>query len=228
MKLAFLYSGNLRTLNETIENNINSFKFAEIDCYISTWDKITYTDKINSPDHIFSNRLLSGDVSYNLLNTLTYFKATNIEKYKEINFNLNFGIDNSGLGNQYYKIYDVLKLVNNINDYDALVRLRCDFKINNVISKDLLSEYIENKNIIHTSKIWYNHEWTGQKSINEMFWISPPCFINQTCGIINNVDKINKLTDSLNYGEKICYMNLEAENLIKYIKTYDFDYQILR
>lgn len=94
MKLAFLYSGNLRCLNETIENNLNSFKFAEIDCYISTWDKITYTDKINSPDHIFSKRTLSGDVSYNILNKLADFKNIHIEKYRDISFNLNYGIDN--------------------------------------------------------------------------------------------------------------------------------------
>lgn len=229
MKLAFLYSGNLRTLAETIENNLNLFNFANIDLFISTWDTISYSDKINSPDHEFLSRKLNGQVSTDLLNKLSNFKKINIEKPFNIDFKLNGGIDNIGLGSQYYKIYDCLQLVDNINEYDALVRIRCDFKINNKIPKDLLIEYINDKNIIHTSKIWYNYEWDAtKKCINEMFWIAPPCFIRQTCNIYNNIEKINKLTNELNYGEKICYLNLQAENLLSNIKTFNFDYTILR
>jgi len=229
VKLALLYSGNIRTLPETIENNLNSFKFANLDLYISTWDTISYSNKINSPDYVFSKRLVDTNVSEHMLNKLASFKKIKIEKYFNANFDLNGGLDNSGLGAQYYKIFDALQLVENISEYDALIRLRCDFKINNIISKNLLSEYIESKNIIHTSKIWYNHEWDITKQcINEMFWIAPPCYIKQTCNIYKNIEKINKLTSDINYGEKICYLNLKAENLINQIKTYDFNYTILR
>lgn len=229
MKLAFLYSGNVRSLSETIENNLNSFNFAKIDLYISTWDTIIYNNKINSPDYVLSKRLENLNVSHEMLSNLANFKKIKIEKQFNVDFKLNGGLDNLGLGSQYYKIHDCLQLVDNIEEYDALIRLRCDFKINNKISKDLLLEYINNKNIIHTSKIWYNHEWDiNKKCINEMFWVAPPCFIKQTCNIFNNIDKINKLTNELNYGEKICYLNLKAENLLPNLKTFDFDYTILR
>ena len=48
MKLAICYSGAIRTLPETISNNLDFFSEFDIDLYFSVWDHVGYSDRINS------------------------------------------------------------------------------------------------------------------------------------------------------------------------------------
>lgn len=242
MKIAILYSGAIRTLAETIENNLKCFQYADIDLYFSIWDHVGYSDRINSPDHIFSKReiekstLITQDLVRSLVPSKINIKNIKIEKYEPIkyNFNLINSLDNSGLSAQYYKILDCFNLLDDNINYDAIIRSRCDIVLNNNIDQQYLEKMLHDDKIIFPSKIWYDHSWdTNKRALNEMFWIATKDLMKKTCNIYINSHKINKVitahsSKELNYGEGINFMNLEAENLLKNISTFDFDYQILR
>ena len=240
MKIAILYSGTIRNLNETINNNIDCFNYGDIDLYFSIWDHIGYSDRINSPDYIMSNRILdkdtkiTEDIIRNIVPQNINIKAIKIEKYNPDDYMLDLinGTDNPGLHAQYYKILDCFNLLDDSENYDFIVRLRCDLFLQEKISKEYIMEC--NNQIIFPSKILYDYCWTAERSsINEMMWISNKELMKKVCNIYNNGDKINSIicnknmTDP-NYGESICFMNLMAENIAGNIKTFDFNYLVLR
>lgn len=242
MKLAILYSGAIRTLPETIENNIAYFENCSIDLYFSTWDHIGYSDRINSPDYKSSNRKFDSSTKINkefIENLCSPFnvniKRVHIETYDSNNHHLDLtnGLDNGGLAAQYYKILDCYNLLEH-TAYDAIIRLRCDMLLNNRIGMRYLIDNIKNDKIVFPSSIWYNHFYEkDSNSINEMCWISNKTLMQKACNIYNNTDKINTIIATKkythpNYGEGICFMNLEVEEISNDIVTFDFDYQILR
>jgi hypothetical protein len=235
MKIAVLYSGTLRNLAETINNNIDCFRSISnnIDLYFSIWDHVGYVDHLNAPDYIKSNRLINKNeiVTLKLIEEIiplnVNVKHIKIEKYldKQFNFELINGLDNNGLKAQYYKIFDCLSLVE--ENYDLMIRMRCDILI------DKMPE-IKIDKISFFSRIWHNHYWQpGFRSINEMFWVAPPEMMKKACNIYNNCEKINRVIidknqQDTNYGESICYMNLEAEEMVNNIQMLDIDYKVLR
>lgn len=241
MKLAILYSGAIRTLSETINNNLDFFNDFDIDLYFSVWEHVGYSPRINSPDYKMCGKRLPHDTRVNeelirnLVGNKAIIKKIKIENYNSSNYVLNLfnGIDNSGLPSQYYKINDCFNLIDKTR-YDAIVRLRCDLLLQNKISAtDIVSKVRSNK-IIFPENIWYQHKKTKSiKDINEMIWISNFSNMKKACAIYNNSCKINKVImensyKETNYGERITHMNLEAENLVDNIETHDFDYLVLR
>lgn len=244
MKIAIMYSGSVRTLKETIINNINCFNYdgAKIDLYFSIWDHVGYSDRINSPDYILSNRIISNDfiVTKQFIESIVpsnvNIKKIEIEKHSSINFNFDLinGIDNNGLSSQYYKILNCFKLLDDSIDYDFIVRLRCDILLQNKIQINNLLDLIKNNKIIFTEKIWYDYSFNAEKEcINEMIWISNKDNMKKCCSIYENQEKINTIlktnkNKNVNFGEKITFMNLIAENLVSNIETFDFNYNVLR
>lgn len=241
MKIAILYSGAIRTLIDTIENNLNYFSGAEIHLYFSIWDHMGYADKINSPDYILSDRSIPANtvVSDSLIQSMVpegvIIKAIKIEKYDPKNYSLdliNSGIDN--LHAQYYKIWDCFTLLDKMENYDFIVRMRCDILLNKQIWIEELKQLSDDNKIVFTSKIWYNHPKTpDNRSINEMFWISGQELMGKACNIYNNTAKMNQIIKDrgqaeMNYGESVCYMNLEAEDMADKVELFDFDYVVLR
>lgn len=251
IKIAILYSGAIRTLAETINNNLDYFLSignVTIDLYFSIWDHIGYTDHINSPDYIRSNRILSSDtiVTEDLIRKLVpnlpnvNIKAIKIEKYHHGAYHMHVtnGI-NPNLCSQYYKIWDCWKLLrpDYDYDYDFVIRMRCDLLLNNNdgLLRCLRLLQIKNKHLIlFPNKIWYNYiKEPENTSINEMIWIAHPIFMKPACNIYNNsvlIDHIvvDRKQAHLNYGENICYMNLEVEKMADKIMLFDFDYRVLR
>ncbi len=243
MKTAVLYSGNIRTLAETIDNNIAFFKsFSdEIDLYFSIWDHVGYIDHLNAPDYIKSKRIIDSNILVdenfvlNIVPKNVNIKHVNIERFDFVKFDMELinGLSN-GLASQYYKMFDCFNLLDDSIEYDLIVRMRCDIIFNNTIEKNFLKELISNDKIIFNKYIWYQHEKTDiNKSINEMVWFSNMDNMKKACNIYNNSDEINLIISDrnmidLNYGESVCYMNLEVENLTKKISLYDFDYRVLR
>ncbi len=237
MKIAILYSGHLRNYAEVIHNNIEYFRGADIDLYFSLWDNIGYTDHLNDLDYINSNRIIDNDIliTSKLIEKYTpksvNIKSIKIEKYTPYSLNLINGINN-GLANQYYKIFDCFNLIN--DQYDFLIRLRCDVLLNNQIDIKELHRMILNNKIVFNTKVWYNHPKSDEiTSINEMIWISNYKLMKKSCNIYNNEKKINEIItkrkiDWKNYGENITHMNLEAEKILDNIELFDFDYTILR
>ena len=252
MKIAIMYSGAIRHLASTLRNNLLCFDYCDtIDLYFSTWSHIGYADKINSPDYVahkkvilpnteISEELIEEIVSYSVspafLKSKITVKNIKIEQYDPINYKLDLinGTDNPGLHAQYYKILDCFNLLDNTINYDMLIRCRGDIVIGNNDKEFLLKSVLDNK-IIFPSKIWFNHIYNKDVSlsINEMLWVSNKELMTKACSIYNNVDKINDViktmnTEQLNFGERITYLNLKAENMIDNIQTFDFDYNILR
>ena len=242
MKIAILYSGFVRNLPETISNNLSCFDYADIDLYFSLWNKVGYTDQINAPDNIVAKRILEKDIEIteevvkNIVPTNVAVKKIKIEEYSsnKCHFSLINGLDRNGLGQQFYKVLDCFNLLDNSINYDAIIRLRCDMLLHNNINQNYLKQLVDDQKIIFASKIWYDYSWKpGIKNINDMLWISNFELMKKACNIYNNTDKINTIIlnrkqNILNHGENICYMNLEAENIIYNITTFDFNYNILR
>ena len=242
MKIAILYSGLIRTLAETISNNLDYFRTTDIDLYFSIWDCVGYTNQINAPDNIMSKRVLDKDtviterVIRDLVPININIKEVKIEKqgYTNHSFNLVNGLDRSGLASQYYRVRDCYQLLDNQTDYDAIVKLRCDIVLRNQINLDYLFREVADNKIVFASKIWYDFTWKPSiAEINDMLWISNRSLMQKSCNIYNNTDKINSIISTKkythpNFGESICFMNLEAENMTDNIVTFDFDYQILR
>lgn len=244
MKIAILYSGSIRTLKETILNNIDTFNYdnVDIDLYFSIWDHVGYSDRINSPDYIFSNRTINNNLFVteqfikSIIPNNVNIKRIKIEKYNSFNYSLDLinGVDNNGLSAQYYKILDCFNLLDKSINYDALIRLRCDILFQNKMSKNYLFDMVNNNKIIFTEKIWYNYPFDPKENcINEMIWICNKNNMEKCCNIYNNTNKINDLIikqndKNINFGEKITFMNLKAENLVSNIEIFDFNYNILR
>lgn len=240
MKIALCYSGAIRSLSETLSNNLDAFSDFEIDLYFSVWDHMGYSDRINSPDYIFGKREIdfTHEVDEDLIRSIVKGKANikniKIEKYipGSYYFNLINGIDNPGLPAQYYKIQDCFNLIN--DDYDFIVRIRCDMIINQIPDKSFILDCVKDNKIIFPSAIWYNHYKTEEhSSINEMLWISNFELMKKCCSIYHNTEAINDIIQAnqsleINYGEKITYMNLQAEKLVDKIELFNFDYLIVR
>jgi hypothetical protein len=221
MKLAICYGGNLRTYEYCVKNHAEIIGDADI--YISTWDEIQISDKINDSWHHKIN------IDYPKVVTEDYIKSVTPK-----NFNIkSIKIDNysnaivkpiknySSLNYQYIKIKDAYNLITNKN-YDFIIRLRPDITINNI-------KYSKDK-IIYNEYIWY--DYLKQKNIqviNEMIWVCKPELMEKTIKIYDNLEKINGLLDfNLFFGESICYKNLEIENLLDDVELYNFDYRVIR
>lgn len=240
MKIAILYSGLIRTLTETIDNNLNYFGDAEIDLYFSTWTNVGYTDQINAPDNVISARKLDEKtvITEQLLRHIVPAKA-NIKKVKietyqpnMCQFDLVNGLDRVGLAPQYYKTWDCYRLLE--GQYDAVVKLRCDLFLRQQIDLDYLFGQVAEDKIVIPSKTWYDFTYqTGNNSVNEMMWIANQEVMKKACSIYINQDKINAIIRSnkqthLNYGESISLLNFQAEGLVDGIRTFDFDYLVMR
>jgi hypothetical protein len=60
-----------------------------------------------------------------------------------------------------------------------------------------------------------------------MIWISAPDLVKKTSSIYDNLEKINNSIKNI-YGEAVCYKNLEIENILNKVKTFDFKYNVIR
>lgn len=242
MKLALLYSGAIRGLAETLQSNLEYFSrlSSDIDLYFSVWDHMGYVDKINSPDYIRLPRKLPEDtvvteqVIKNLLPNFQGKVKIKVESFREdLSFELDNGFANN-LAAQYYKVHDCFALVEQPEQYECLGRMRCDLLLDNKITKEDFQSRVEDNKLIFTSKIWFEHESKpGIKEINEMMWFGKPELVEKTCNIYKNVDKINHIIRSrkqtnINFGENVCYANLEAEGLADSLSFFDFDYKVIR
>jgi hypothetical protein len=221
MKIAICYSGNLRTYEHCVKNHLN--KIGDSDIYISTWDEISRSNKINDPWHNKIDLNISEKIDANYINKVTpssfNIKAIKIDNYKDCPLK-NLKSDNH-LNYQYFKIKDCFNLIEkDIEKYDFIIRLRPDITIQNI-------SFDEN-HIIFNEYIWYNYQYAeNRKAINEMIWISTPDLARKPTMIYDNLDKINNSIDSL-YGEAACYSNLKIENILDKVKIFNFKYNVVR
>lgn len=221
MKIAICYSGNLRTYEHCVLNHANVIGNADV--YISTWNEISLVDKINDPWHFKINLKLPEIVDIDYIQKVTP-KKFNIKSIKIHNYNdcviKKLKTDNH-LNYQYFKIKDCYNLIeNDIKKYDFIIRLRPDITIKD-IAFDI--DYI-----LFNKYIWYMWEYTGnENAMNEMIWTSTAELTHKTIKIYDNLEKINSSMNRL-YGEAVCYKNLEIENILNKVKTFNFNYNVIR
>lgn len=244
-KIALLYSGCLRTLQEMLPRHCEYFlEHADsLDLYFSLWDHVGYVNHLNDEDFISAQRLTPPHslitpelISSWVTQSNCQVVGSHIEKYHPNNcyFPLLNGLANDNLAAQYYKIEDCYKLVTNPFQYRALVRLRTDFWPRQPFSSSFLIQALDQKHAIFPHQIWRGFLKTPSiTDLNESCWIAPPTIMDSLCQIYSNVEKINRIIvrrqqTGPNYGENICYLNVEAENLTNQLQYFDFDYKILR
>lgn len=221
MKIAICYSGDIRTYKHCSENHFNVFKNADL--YFSTWTTFGNKKYLNDPWHLLAQEenetLVTED--YIKKNTNKNFNIVKIHLENKEEFKKSIDTDDFSfkLKCQYYKIKKCFELLE--DNYDFVVRLRPDILIRNI-------KYNEKK-IIHNYHTWFNYPFYDNPSIiNEMIWVSNQSLMEKTVKIYENFEKItNNINDDI-HGEKICYKNLEIENLINDIEIFDFDYRVLR
>lgn len=219
MKIAICYSGDIRTYKYCSENHFNVFKNADL--YFSTWTTFNNTKQINDPWHILMPEETDVVVTEDYIkkHTNKNFNIIKIELENKENFRKSI-IDNDPFFNlkcQYYKIKKCFDLLE--DKYDFIVRMRPDIQIQKI-------KYEDTK-IIHNNCIWFNHCNQNNYQINEMIWVCNYSLMSKAVKIYENFEKIkNNLSEV--YGERICYKNLEMENLIENLQFLDFDYRVLR
>lgn len=240
MKIALLYSGAIRNLAQSIHNNLDYFaKLAdEIDLYFSIWDHVGYVDHLNAPDYIKAERVfldnekITNEKVESLIPVTAArirIKEIKIESYNAENYSM---LGSPNLGAQYYKILDCFNLLDEKENYDMIARMRCDVLLNNQISKEEVIKSLEDNKIIFSTDIWYEHpRQPAGLSINEMIWLARKDLMKKACNILNNEIEIAKIAETRNeskYGESVCFMNLEVEDMVSNIHLFDFDYNVLR
>lgn len=213
MKIALCYSGNMRTYEYCVKNHANIFQNPDV--YISTWDSIDRVEKINDEWHYRIDTDIQRECNYEYIEKhapKTFsLKKVNIEKYSSYNFP-------TGLHYQYHKIKDCFGLIDDIDQYDYIVRIRSDITISSI-------KYQENK-LVFNRNIWINYPFSKEsKKINEMIWIASPKLMEKSVKIYDNLEKMDRGDF---YGEAICYQNLEIEKIIDDVVFFDFNYRVVR
>ena len=204
-KIAILFSGHLRNINEIILNLKNNFlniidKQYSYDIYIHTWDNNISNDKILNNDKFYTNNIVDLKKIFNenkikikkilIENQDKIATQLNIKKYVNESFKYKFfyGDDNTKkkliekLFWQYYGHQSVLNLIDNhdLKNYSHIIKTRPD------IYYDKFDLSILKKKIFFPNSHLYNG-----KSINQIF------FGGKTKYMIN----------ILNYFNKIIYCN---------------------
>lgn len=229
MKIAICYSGNFRTFNECVENHAQIFNSLSenIDVYFSTWSTINYVDTLNDPIHFRRQEKLSENTEINEAFVKKYIPQNwNLVKCKIDEYS-NF-IFSHNLQYQYFKIKDCFSLINNPNEYDIIIRMRTDVKLNSFMSKESFLNEIQNNKLIINQYTWYNYSFCN-RDMNEMFWFSNPNIAEKMVNVFDNFELLkNQLQNDEFYGERVCYKNVCTEKLENNISIFNFNYNVIR
>lgn len=240
MKIALLFSGQLRTGPETIDHIIDYFgKYGHLDLYFSLAPEIGYVNQINDGRHRMGNRTFSPNYNvYDYRDILftdydepdygTRVRHVGISPSPECHI---LGEQNINLLKQYHKIWECIRAMP-ATKYDLVVRLRCDVMLQNemVPCWDEIQDAIKSDKLIINKYVWANHE--SATMANEMFFMGNEKVMRKACNIYPNLHKIKNLIDEKvvqPFGESIFYGNLLVEGLAPdHLYKYDFDYTVIR
>lgn len=224
MKIAICYSGNVRTFEHCVLSHSRLFQNADV--YFSVWDDFGRVEKINDAIHHKIDLNLPHKVSENYLTDKTpsnfCIKGIKIDSYSVLDNSIELKKDNH-LKYQYYKTRDAYGMIpNNAEEYDIVVRLRCDITIENF--------HHDTDTIVFNKDIWYNLGWSPEHQLmNEMIWVANPDLMARSVRMFDNLEYLNStLTMSQMYGESVFYFHLVKENLLPYASFFDFNYNIIR
>lgn len=254
MKIAILYSGQLRTFAETYEQQIAYFKSlgnnVHIDLYFSLTDKVGYVDNLNDNRHSLSKRIspVTVDVTEEICRVISKHDFANVT-VKKINIETQdsclyqtfkhrdvlikgLTLENklTNLVLQYYKIHQCYKLMAQPLEYNMVVRLRCDVIPRNAIPGSKLEMCLRENRLMVNQYVWEIHQ--SPSMVNEMLFMGTPDVMRRACNIYNNFARINKLIRKGHvqpFGESIFYGNTLIEGLCAPSDyKFDFNYVVLR
>jgi len=224
---AILYSGDLRTFAHCASNHAKVL--GKCDVYFSLFDEYNYVDRINGPWHSLAPNRYPGKVTEYMVKMLTpdefnirgikiepYFPLTHVIKLKQ----------NNALFYQYYKMWDVFKMIP--DHYDEVIRLRCDMTIDRVKFR---------KGLTCNKNIWYSQtkqnivkrhaqQWMDG-AMNEMVFTGGYEVMKKACRVVQNLEEINDmLPKEKQYGESVFFHHLKIEGINP--RLFNFKYRILR
>jgi len=236
MKVAILLYGHMRTYKETIQNNLDYLiKPLNADVFIHTWNDrdmsyggISFKEenleetaiKLYNPKKIIVENY---DDVY--INELIY----KIEKYKNKVFGKRARPDR--IVSMLYKVNQVFNMVDNIFEYDIIIKSRPDLFFDRKIE---LSDFnIDNINIpkerdIIPPKAYSNGFLCGYLDngfISDIFAIAKPQYLKRYMTVYDNLDNLMNVGNYLD--SHILVLNqLKMENIK--INRIDFNFSILR
>jgi hypothetical protein len=158
MKVAIIYNGNVRTLEQTIDNNIEKFEFLNPDYFASTYlHKYGYHPAVQTSTGFFTDEELTIEqvyAQYEKLNTKDILidriqDMTTFYESEQHKINPNMNHVSSYL--QYVKLKTGLKMIKN---YDVIIKTRCDLLLNNI--SHINFDNIDNKLIVDKGNIFPN------------------------------------------------------------------------
>lgn len=229
MKVAICYSGNFRTFNECINNHAQNFNLLsdKIDVYFSTWSSIDYVDTLNDSIHLRreTNLKISSGIDESFIRKYIpknwNLIKCKIDDYSNFNFSHN-------LEYQYFKIKDCFYLIDNPGDYDVIIRMRTDIKLNSFMPKDLFFSELKNNKIIINQYTWQNYSFC-HRDMNEMLWFSNSKIAEKMVKILDNFELLkNQLPTNEFYGERICYKSACLEKIENNFSIFNFNYNVIR
>ncbi len=253
MKIALLYSGQLRTLAETIATNLAYFKACgatHIDIYVCITNNVGYRNKLNDYRYVPGYRAVAkpfitiGDLDKIIEPYLNETVGKGTCVVKTIPFKLPNGetdiweshqhFFNHNLITQYYLMQECINMVGHkrLSEYDMLVRMRTDVVLQNTINAQHLKGYICADQLIVDKHIYGNVE--SSTMVNDGFFMGSPQVMFTACNVYENFkflqSQIEDYCDNefTNTPGSIFYCNLVIEEFDTRIIKHDFNYRVLR
>lgn len=213
-KICILFSGHLRNITD----HINNFKSNlldiliknkyEVDIYMHTWDSNITNDIIDNNDEFYKNNdicdiinkikneitikkiLIESQKTVKLDNNVTNY-ITRIIKNKTIHLNNNkdyvFDLTNK-LYFQYYGQYKSLQMIDNIDNYDYIIKTRPDVYYTETFDIKLLNHNI----------VFPNSHRGNNTSINNIFYFGKREFMIKILNYFKTINDIESLKNILN------------------------------
>ncbi len=253
MRIAILFSGELRTFAETIGNNIMYFKqySNNIDIYYAFTDNVGYFPVEADTANAFKNdRYVMGERK--ITNARSFWGTNQIDIILEPYLSKTI-YKKTGLIKKQpyevpvppdctipYKICHQFYLLQrgwdnsegprqSFNAYDLVVRLRPDVVLQNPISGVDLEAAIRGNMLIVNKYTEYDTE--DEKAVHPGFFMGPPHIMRMACSVYNNFRYIQELIDKdfiSTTAAQVFYGNLYIHNLNENLHKYDFNYKIIR
>jgi len=217
---AILYSGNLRTFEYCAQNHADVL--GECDAYFALSDEWGYIDRINDPWHSLMPNRRTGKVTEEDVCSLTpscfNIKAISLKPTFPLLHALKLK-QNNNLIYQYLLMKECFDLLR--EEYDEIIRLRCDMTIERSIFR---------KRLTCNRQVWYRNKPLQHfrfDYMNEMVFTGGYKEMQKACRVFDNLDEINELLPKKKqFGESIFWHHLRIEGIHPWL--FNFKYRVKR
>lgn len=159
MNTAIIYNGNVRTFNQTIQNNLDVFKHLNPDYFASTYfTKYGYHPAVKQSIGFHTDEVLSPQNLADLYNPLNLngILVDTIEDmntfYEKESSRINQSMNHVSSFLQYVKLQRGLELLK--KNYDVVIKTRCDLLLNDISGINF--DNLENELIVDKGNLFPN------------------------------------------------------------------------